>query len=167
MLGDGSGTRSRAGRLEQARRIHSACEAFESRLARWHRRESKMSSNRAAEAGSTGLLRKSCLMLEIELRREGGEGPSLAEDTRAIPREADRYVSKAPFAQADGCTPRAIASETVTLVDRSADARARVQLQAQFGRSASMSSSKRSHAGAWGSSTRPGSGEPTGWSRSR
>jgi eukaryotic-like serine/threonine-protein kinase len=116
MFGNGSEQTDRP-ELEKARRIHAVCEEFESRWRDGDRNRIEDVLDKADVVDRSALLEE-LLMLEIELRCAGGEGPSLAEYRDRFP-AADGCL-KAAFALAAGASNTS--AKTVTMVDSSATA---------------------------------------------
>jgi eukaryotic-like serine/threonine-protein kinase len=114
MSGTGTDETARAS-LEQARRIHAVCEDFE---ARWRSGDQNRIEDmlEQADAGDRSALLEELLILEVELRRDRGEGPSLSEYRARFPTAQERV--DAAFAQAAGAAYGP--SKTVTLVAGSA-----------------------------------------------
>ena len=106
---------SDTGDLDQARRIHSVCESFESR---WRAGDPLRIEDlfERAEHGDRAALLEELLILELELRRAAGESPSLGEYRSRFPAAGGRV--EAAFAQAAG-TSRA-GRATVPVLDRTA-----------------------------------------------
>ena len=128
--------------------------------------ESKTCSNRPSPSDRPALLEE-LLILEIELRRADGASTGSGRVSGSISR-GTRARSRRRSPQAAGA-PRS-PSETETVVNGSASASIQADSRRRPDRSVSSAitkSSKKSPAAAWGSSTRPASAGPTGWSRSR
>jgi eukaryotic-like serine/threonine-protein kinase len=100
--------------LEQARRIHSVCEDFERR---WRDGDRAPIENllESVEHGDRPALLEELLILEIELRRAAGEGPTLAEYRTRFPAALEQVA--AAFAQAAGASRGS--RETVPTLDGS------------------------------------------------
>ena len=101
--------------LERARRVNKTCEEFESC---WHggkRRPIEELIEAADPLDRTALLEE-LVILELELRRDGGERPTLDEYRSRFPHGEGRI--EAAFAQAAG-TSHAM-GETITVPDREA-----------------------------------------------
>ena len=96
MVGDRSDPGERSS-LEQARRLHPVCEEFECRWRGGDRARIEDLLGRV-EHGDRPALLEELLILEIELRRAGGEDPSLSEYHSRFPAAPDRI--EAAFAQA-------------------------------------------------------------------
>jgi eukaryotic-like serine/threonine-protein kinase len=110
MIGDRS-DQGEANSLEQARRIHSACEAFECGWRSGGRPRIEALLDQAEDVDRWTLLEE-LLILEVELRRAAGEGPSLSEYRSRFPASDGRV--EAAFAQATRAS-RATC-ETVTVL---------------------------------------------------
>jgi serine/threonine protein kinase len=95
--------------LEQARRLHSVCEEFERRWRCGDRARIEDLLDLADDVDRWTLLDE-LLILEVELRRAAGEGPTLSEYLSRFP-GADGRV-EAAFAQSGGAFPASC--ETVT-----------------------------------------------------
>ena len=103
--------------LEQARRIHAVCEEFE---ARWRSGDQNRIEDvlEQADEGDRCALLDELLILEVELRRDRGEGPSLGEYRARFPAAEGRVATAFAMAAGGDYGP----SKTVTLVDGSATA---------------------------------------------
>jgi serine/threonine-protein kinase len=97
--------------LEQARRVHASCEEFECRWRAGDRLTIEDLIERAEHADRVVLLEE-LVVLELELRRDGGERPGLDEYRARFP-AADGRI-EAAFAQAAGKS--CAASEAATLL---------------------------------------------------
>ncbi len=150
--------------LEQARRIHCACEAFE---ARWQDSDRPRIEDvlDGAKPSDRGALLEELLILEIELRRAAGERPTLSEYWRDSPRPMDESRSRSPRPPAHRV--RRARPSPYREGPSGRPARTPRRSTPSSGSSAIMRSLKKSLVGAWGLCTRPGSGEQTAWSHSK
>src|ERR1700722_672889 len=95
--------------LDQARRIHALCEEFECRWRKGGRPRIEELIEQAPNGDRPSLLEE-LLILELELRRAGGERPGLGEYRDRFPKGEGRV--EAAFAQAAGASRRSCTTLT-------------------------------------------------------